>query len=68
MAIDTGTAYPWALIIAEVVEYERGNVRVRVTGPDGEDRFVDMDTSSVAPLTDDVADEIAGRFDIDVPR
>ncbi len=69
MTTDKGTQYPWALIIAEVVEYDgRGNVKIRLRGPDGRDFVTECDTNNAAPISDEAADEIAAFYNIDVPR
>ena len=60
---------PYALILAEVINYERGCLRVRlVDAKDGHDVYVEMDDSITAPLTVEEADEISKRYGADVPR
>ena len=66
---NTNKLPPYALILAEVINYERGCLRVRlVDAKDGHDVYVEMDDSITAPLTVEEADEISKRYGADVPR
>ena len=63
----TGRLPTYALIIAEVVDYERGDVQIRYVTPDGKDATVWMDTSNVAPLRAEEAESIATQWNIALP-
>ena len=58
---------PYALIIAEVVEYNRGDIRIRYKRPDGEEDTIWMDTSSIAPLQKEQAEQISKQWEIGLP-
>ena len=48
---NTNKLPPYALILAEVINYERGCLRVRlVDAKDGHDVYVEMDDSITAPM------------------
>lgn len=57
------TNYKYALIIAEVVEYDRGELKIRLPGFDGESVYVVMDADA-APLTDEQASELCVEYRI----
>ena len=58
-----GTSYNFAIIIAEIVEYDRiGGVTVRLLHDDGNECLATLDDSDVAPLTDEQAEELRQRF------
>ncbi len=57
----------YALIVAEVIEYEQGTLRVRLTGQDGEPMYVCIDVSNTAPLTEEEAHEVSQRYGIHLP-
>ena len=63
----TGKLPAYALIIAEVVEYERGDVQIRYVTPDGKDATVWMDTSNTAPLRAEQAESLASQWSIALP-
>ena len=57
----------YALIIAEVIEYERGTLRIRLTGEDGKPMYIWIDDSNTAPLTEEAAHEISQRYGAHLP-
>ena len=59
--VDDNKLPPYALIIAEVLDRPRGGVRVRLTGNSGESIEVEIDDSSVAPMTKDEAAEVSSQ-------
>ncbi len=63
-----GTSYNYLAIIAEVIEYEHGQVRVRLEGTDGEAVYVWIGDTYAAPLTDEQARVLGQQYDLQVPR
>ena len=58
---------PYALIIAEVVDRQGGDVLVRLSDPSGRPTEVWIDDSSAAPLSKDDATEVAEQWRIGLP-
>ena len=58
---------PYALIIAEVLDRQRGDVLVRLTDPDGSARNIWIDDSSTAPLQEEEAARVADDWRIALP-
>ena len=58
---------PYALIIAEVVDYNNGSIHIRYKRPDGEEDTIWMDTSNIAPMQKDAAEEISKQWEIGLP-
>ena len=58
---------PYALIIAEVVDRQRGDVLITVTDPDGTSKDVWIDDSSAAPLQEEEAATVAEQWKIALP-
>ena len=58
---------PYALIIAEVLDRQRGDILVRLTDPDGSPRNVWIDDSSTAPLQEEEAARVAADWRIALP-
>ena len=57
------TSYKYALIVAEIIDYDRGELKIRLPGYDGKDVYVIMDADA-APLTDERASEICREYQI----
>ena len=55
------TQYKYALIIAEIVDYDRGELKIRLPGSDGELVYVVMDADA-APLTDEQAGKLCAEY------
>ena len=58
---------PYALIIAEVVDRQGGDVLIRLTDPDGSSKNVWVDDSSTAPLSEEETAKIAADWRIALP-
>ena len=58
---------PYALIIAEVVDRQGGDVLVRLNDPSGESKEVWIDDSNTAPLSKDDATQMAEQWRTSLP-
>ena len=58
---------PYALVIAEVIDRQGGDVLIRVTDPDGTSKDVWIDDSNVAPLREEEAARVAEQWKIALP-
>ena len=59
---------PYALVIAEVVNRQGGNVLIRLMDADGGPKDVWIDDSSAAPLQEEEAATVAEQWRIALPR
>lgn len=59
---------PYALVIAEVVECNRGEVFIRYRKSDGQKDTIWMDKSNVALLEKEDAGEISKQWNIEIPK
>lgn len=58
---------PYALIIAEVLDRQGGDVRIRLVANSGEPIEIWIDDSHTAPLSDDDATEVSDRWNVSLP-
>ena len=58
---------PYALIIAEVLDKQGGDVRVRLVADSGDPIEIWIDESNTAPLTEDEAAAIAEQWNTGLP-
>ena len=58
---------PYALIVAEIIDRQGGDVRIRLVADSGEPIEIWIDDSHTAPLSEDDATEISERWDIALP-
>ena len=58
---------PYALIIAEVLDKQGGDVRIRLIADSGEPIEIWIDESPTAPLSKDDAAEVSERWNIALP-
>ena len=58
---------PYALIVAEVLDRQGGDVRVRLVADSGEPVEIWIDDSHTAPLTEDEAAEVSEQWNIGLP-
>ena len=59
---------PYALVIAEVVDCNGGEVHIRYRSSDGQEDTIWMDKSNVALLEKEDAGEISKQWNIGIPR
>ena len=58
---------PYALIIVEIIDRQRGNVRIRLVADTGEPIYIWIDDSNTAPLQEDEAAEVTERWNMGLP-
>ena len=58
---------PYALVIAEVLDKQGGNVRIRLVADSGEPIEIWIDESNTAPLREDEAATIAEQWKMGLP-
>ena len=59
---------PYALIIAEVVNYDTGDLKIRLTDSSGKSQIISVSPeNNITSLTKEQAIQVASQYDMELP-